>query len=81
MKNLIVLLILVGLGWYGYGKPGDMTWTLSSENNSYAPRGSSSLMDAYGNATDMWGHKYHVNTDSEQGNAGVNKDENSGQGD
>lgn len=71
---------LGGYGWGGYGKPGDMTWTLSDETNSYSPGGSSSLMDAYGNATDMWGHKYHVNTDSEQGNANVNKDENSGQG-
>ena len=72
---------LGGYGWGGYGKPGDTTWTLSSETNSYSPGGSSSLMDAYGNATDMWGHKYHVNTDSEQGNADANKDENSGQGD
>ena len=72
---------LGGYGWGGSGKPGDTTWTLSSETNNYTPGGSSSLMDAYGNATDMWGHKYHVNTDSEQGNADADKAENSGQGD
>ena len=72
---------LGGYGWGGSGKPGYTTWTLSNETNSYTPGGSSSLMDAYGNATDMWGHKYRVNTDSEQGNADANKDENSGQGD